>query len=154
MYSSYLVFSSSPVQPLDGPLYLCYILFASYMGRKSQPHDEQRDTQYKGLKLLKDCPVCQTAFQTTDIRIVDTYDNAHLLHLTCSECSHALLSIFAISQMGMSSVGMATDLSAFDAERVLNTEPIHEDEVLSFHTLLSKQTHHNKPIEHLFVIQE
>ena len=124
------------------------------MGRKSHAHDDQRDTQFKGLKLLKDCPVCQTAFQTTDIRIVDTYDNVHLLHLTCGTCAHALLSIFAVSQMGMSSVGMATDLSALDAERVLDTEPIHEDEVLSFHALLSKETQYDRSIEHLFVIQE
>jgi len=123
------------------------------MGRKIPAHDEQ-DTQFKGLKLLKDCPVCETTFQTTDIRIVDTYDNVHLLHLTCSSCSHALLSLFAISQAGMSSVGMATDLSALDAERVLDTEPIHEDEMLSFHALLSKEAVYKKPIEHLFVTQE
>ncbi|HBB37971.1 MAG: hypothetical protein UV82_C0006G0020 [Candidatus Magasanikbacteria bacterium GW2011_GWD2_43_18] len=123
------------------------------MGRKSQAHDE-RDTQFQGLKLLKDCPLCQTTFQTTDIRIVDTYDNVHLLHLTCGECAHAILSLFAVSQMGMTSVGMATDLSALDAERVLDTEPIHEDEILSFHTLLSRESLYKKPIEHLFVIQE
>jgi len=48
---------------------------------------------------------------------------------------------------------MATDLSALDAERVLDTEPIDEDEVLSFHAFLSKQTYADSPIEHLFVTQ-
>jgi hypothetical protein len=51
----------------------------------------------------------------------------------------------------MSSVGMATDLSATDAERVLDTDPIHEDELLSFHAFLAGKSEVKRQIEDLFV---
>ncbi len=123
------------------------------MGLFSHEHDESESPQLSGMKLLKDCPSCQTNFQQTDIRVVDTYHNVHLLHVTCSSCTHAILSLFAVSQLGMSSVGMATDLSAADAERVLGSVPIHEDEVLAFHSFLEGTYTKASRIEDLFITQ-
>ncbi len=123
------------------------------MGLFSHEQDGSELPQTSGLKLLKDCPVCQTNFQQTDIRVVDTHHNVHLLHVTCNSCTHAILSLFAISQLGMSSVGMATDLSAADAERVLGSAPIHEDELLAFHAFLEGMSPQAKRIEDLFITQ-
>lgn len=125
--------------------------FLICMANQPRVPDDQRDTQSQGLKILKECPMCEHSFQSTDVRVVNTYRNVHLLHLTCQSCAHAILSLFAISQTGMSSVGMATDLSAGDATRLLDTEPIGEDEVLLFHTLLSKQGNAHGAFEHLFI---
>ncbi len=123
------------------------------MGKHLPKPDESTSPQHSGMQLLKDCPVCQTNFQQSDVRIVDTYDNVHLLHVTCSSCTHAILSLFAVSQFGMSSVGMATDLSAKDAERILDSAPIHEDELLSFHALLEGRYGETNRIEDLFMTQ-
>ena len=123
------------------------------MGLFSHEHDGSESPQMSGLKLLKDCPVCQTNFQQNDVHVVETYNNVHLLHVTCSSCTHAILSLFAISQLGMSSVGMATDLSAIDAERVLGSAPIHEDELLAFHAFLTGEHEEARRIEDLFVTQ-
>lgn len=55
----------------------------------------------------------------------------------------------------MSSVGIATDLSVADATRVLGSAPIHEDEVLAFHGVLSGAHETGaSSIEHLFVTQQ
>lgn len=121
------------------------------MGLFSHDSEGTESPQMSGLKLLKDCPVCQTNFEQTDIRVVETHHNVHLLHITCSSCTHAILSLFAISQLGMSSLGMATDLSASDAERVLAAAPIHEDEVLMFHRFLSGKHTEARGIEDLLV---
>lgn len=121
------------------------------MGHTSPGHDEQHDIHSRGLKLLKDCPVCQRAFESTDVRVVDTSDNVHLLHLTCQSCDHALLSLFTISHAGMSSVGMATDLSHTDADRLLGSAPISEEEMLSLHTLLFGDTYQHRQVEDLFI---
>ena len=115
---------------------------------------ESMSPLHNGLQLLKDCPMCKTNFTQTDIQVLDTYNNVHLLHVTCSTCTHAMLSLFAISQLGVSSVGMATDLSAADAERVLGSTPIHEDEILSFHAFLGGTHKNKKRIEDLFVTKE
>ena len=123
------------------------------MGLFSHEHKGSESPQLGGLKLLKDCPVCQTNFQQADVCVVDTYNTVHLLHVTCSSCTHAILSLFAISELGMSSVGMATDLSAADAERVLGSAPIHEDELLAFHAFLEGTPTEATRIEDLFITQ-
>ncbi|PIR03240.1 MAG: hypothetical protein COV60_01335 [Candidatus Magasanikbacteria bacterium CG11_big_fil_rev_8_21_14_0_20_43_7] len=117
--------------------------------------DEQEGNtspEYKGLQLLKHCPACKATFQQTDIHVVETYQNVHLLHVTCNACTHAILSLFTISQFGMGSVGMATDLSAADADRVIGTTPIHEDELFAFHTFLTGTQKKAHRIEDLFVM--
>lgn len=121
------------------------------MGIHSHDQDDHMRPETSGLRLLKDCPVCQTNFQQSDIRVIDTYQNVHVLHLTCSGCAHAIISVCTVSSFGMSSVGMATDLSAIDAERVLDTDPIHEDELLSFHAFLAGKSGEKRQIEDLFV---
>lgn len=123
------------------------------MGLLSHEHGEFESPQRSGLKLLKDCPVCQTNFQQSDIRVIATCSSVHLLHVTCGSCTHAVLSLFTISQLGMSSVGMATDLSAADAERVLGSAPIHEDELLAFHAYLKGTHSASERIEDLFITQ-
>ncbi len=121
------------------------------MGIHSHDQDDSIMPQTSGLRLLKDCPVCQTNFQQSDIRVIDTYQNIHVLHVTCSSCIHSILSVCTVSPFGMSSVGMATDLSAIDAERILDTDPIHEDELLSFHAFLAGKSGEKRQIEDLFV---
>lgn len=121
------------------------------MNNHSHKHPGSVSPQNSGIQLLKDCPMCRTNFQQTDVRIVDTYNNVHLLHVTCSSCTYAILSLFAISQFGLSSVGMATDLSATDAERVLDSNPIDEDEILLFHSLIEGKYKGVGRFEELFV---
>lgn len=62
----------------------------------------------------------------------------HLLHLTCTYCNNAMLALIVVSKMGMSSVGMLTDLSAPDAQRLYRHAPLSEDTVLNFHDYLKK----------------
>lgn len=43
------------------------------------------------------------------------------------------------SSMGVSSVGMVTDLTADDVAKISRKQSISEDELLSFHSLLTRQ---------------
>lgn len=50
-----------------------------------------------------------------------------------------LVAVLAASTIGVSSVGMLTDLTADDILRTHEVNPISEDDVLDFHKLISRQ---------------
>ncbi len=63
-------------------------------------------------------------------------DTVHLIHITCADCKNAVMAVVTVSALGMSSVGLYTDLSAADAAVFANAEPITDDDVLAWHEAL------------------
>lgn len=99
---------------------------------KSRPIQE-------GLKMMAECPLCKQAYSEKEARVIEEKNSAHLVHITCPHCHHSILALIIVSQVGMSSVGMITDLGMDDARRLKNLGPITEDELLNFHSLLQKE---------------
>lgn len=91
-----------------------------------------------GLKLVRQCPLCQFGYNTDALSILEQKEGTNLLHITCPSCLHAVLVVVMVSPMGMSSIGVLTDLSRQDMTLLKQRLPINEDEVLDFHTYLSK----------------
>ncbi|PIZ94655.1 MAG: hypothetical protein COX81_02945 [Candidatus Magasanikbacteria bacterium CG_4_10_14_0_2_um_filter_37_12] len=96
----------------------------------------------EGLKLMRECPMCKNEYKIERFSVLDEYHGAHLVHIVCPKCANSILALVTISQFGMSSVGMATDLSAEDAKKIFQLDAITDDDVLDFHTMLKNiQTH-------------
>ncbi len=90
--------------------------------------------------VLRQCPLCGGAYQGSDIVAVEQTDEAELLHLTCGQCQGALLALMTQLPFGMSSIATTTDLSAEDAQRLLDRKPFSPDDVLSFHQFIKTYT--------------
>lgn len=60
----------------------------------------------------------------------------HVVHVRCTACSHSVLAVLLVSSSGVSSVGMVTDLSFEDANRLKQAESISADDVLRAHDFL------------------
>jgi hypothetical protein len=93
----------------------------------------------RALTLLRQCPICNTAYVAEMFRTIDENDGANLLHCTCSHCHQSVMALVMSSPTGVSSVGMVTDLTAEDVSRISRKSSISEDELLSFHSLLTRQ---------------
>jgi hypothetical protein len=93
----------------------------------------------RALTLMRQCPVCTTAYNKEMFRQIDQNDGAHLLHCTCQQCHQSVLALVMTSSVGVSSVGMVTDLTADDVTKISRKQSISEDELLSFHSLLTRQ---------------
>ena len=91
------------------------------------------------LKLMKQCPLCQGSYQAGEDNVVTKKTGAHLVHITCPHCQGSVLAVITISQMGLGSIGMITDLNAEDVKRLHGQTPISEDELLEFHGLLKNK---------------
>ncbi|MFZ2189176.1 MAG: hypothetical protein WA057_05030 [Candidatus Magasanikiibacteriota bacterium] len=96
---------------------------------KNNPIQEQ-------IKLLQQCPICKGQYDAKQAKVVEERGEANLIHITCPHCSNSILAVIVVSQIGMSSVGMMTDLGENDVKRLRNKNSISEDELLDFHSLL------------------
>jgi hypothetical protein len=90
------------------------------------------------LKLIKQCPVCKQEYNKEDLTVIEDSANSYLLHLDCSHCQQSLQVLVAITQLGMSAIALVTDLDAADVERIRKKSLLTEDDVLGFHTYISR----------------
>lgn len=87
-------------------------------------------------KLLAHCPLCQTAYPASEIRLLGERGTMRLFHCTCSTCGHAVLAVVLETSGSVSSVGLVTDLEVSDALRFQNAQAVSSDECIAFHQLL------------------
>ena len=65
-------------------------------------------------------------------------DESHLVYIKCRQCQSAVLALVSLTNLGVSSVGLVTDLSSDDVIKFKSAEPISCDEVIEAHQFLSK----------------
>tara|TARA_B100001964_G_C14196238_1_gene583516 strand:+ start:734 stop:1096 length:363 start_codon:yes stop_codon:yes gene_type:complete len=88
------------------------------------------------IKIIKECPTCGKGYPEAAINIIEDDSEAQLLHVTCEVCANAILVLIVVSDIGVSSVGMLTDLHVSDVVRFRQKTPLDEDDMLQFYSLL------------------
>ena len=63
-------------------------------------------------------------------------DRRTTLHLTCEYCGGKTLVSVAMTQFGMMSFGILTDLDQSEAKRLLQADPVSADHVIAAHQFL------------------
>lgn len=86
-----------------------------------------------GLKLISFCPLCETHYNPTEAQIVGESENSHMLHITCKKCQNAILACVLVSQGGVHSIGLVTDLNFEDVLKFRSAPDISVDDVLDMH---------------------
>ncbi|OGH66533.1 MAG: hypothetical protein A3B90_00830 [Candidatus Magasanikbacteria bacterium RIFCSPHIGHO2_02_FULL_41_13] len=109
------------------------------MEKKS--HTDKQKALFEQLKLMRNCPLCKSEYTHETLELVEEGTGTHLVHLTCVQCKNAMLALIVVSKLGMSSVGMLTDLNAPDAKRLYRKNAIAEESVLDFHDYLKTRSH-------------
>ena len=102
---------------------------------------DRRASQFsqESLRLISYCPVCDTSYNPMEARVIDERDGRHLMHIRCKKCAHSILALVLTSGMGVSSMGLLTDLTFDDVVRLRAAEPIVVDDVIALHHLLEQQ---------------
>lgn len=99
------------------------------MGREKSPN---LSDLVRSLRWLQHCRVCNAGYKSDRMRLIDQTPNGSVIHLTCPRCTHAALAFIGSTPGGgMGCLGMITDLSATDAERLRDHVEINEDELIS-----------------------
>lgn len=84
------------------------------------------------------CPICNTTYDYRRLKILAEREQHLLTYIDCGQCGGAILSILTVSPMGLTAMGLLTDLSS---DEVLDSDsrwPVTSDEVLEFHSQLDQ----------------
>ncbi|TSC56813.1 MAG: Uncharacterized protein G01um101418_214 [Parcubacteria group bacterium Gr01-1014_18] len=92
------------------------------------------DSLPEGIHSLSLCPICQSKYNPIGVRILEEREGSHLVYFTCRNCAGSVVSVVTHVGIGISSVGVLTDLSADEVVRYAHGEdPIALDDVLELH---------------------
>ncbi|MBD3311093.1 MAG: hypothetical protein GF349_01170 [Candidatus Magasanikbacteria bacterium] len=109
------------------------------MNKDNSQRDKKNDSDERGIKIIRECPLCNVEYEMQDMSVLKRNDHANLVHSTCPECNNSVLSVVLITETGLSSIGMVTDLSADDVIKFSKFGPVTEEELLDFHTFMRKK---------------
>lgn len=89
--------------------------------------------------LITHCPVCGLRYEPLEARVLEESQKSHLVYIKCRHCQSAILALLSASNLGISSIGLITDLSGDDVLKFKKAEAINCDDVIEVHELLGKE---------------
>jgi len=100
--------------------------------------DKFFDLFNESLKVVSSyCPVCKSKYNPVEAKILEERNDLHLIHIKCRNCSASILALVMIGSMGVSSVGMVTDLHSDEVLKFKSSQPINTDDLIDFHQVIS-----------------
>jgi hypothetical protein len=91
------------------------------------------------VKLISYCPLCGTSYTPRRTQVLGEKEDSHLMHIQCGNCSNAIIALVMISSVGVSSVGLVTDLNSDEVERFKVDSKVTTDDVIDMHHLLQNE---------------
>jgi len=85
------------------------------------------------------CPVCNFRFDPIEAKIIQEGQKAHLVYIKCQHCKSAVLALIIANNLGISSVGLVTDLSIEDVLRFKNAKAVTPDDVIELHQFINSK---------------
>jgi len=92
----------------------------------------------ENLKLVSYCPLCDSHYNLMEAKVLEERDDANLIYIRCRKCQSSILALVLNNPLGVSSVGLVTDLSADEVMKYRQVTDVTEDDVLETHELLQK----------------
>ena len=90
----------------------------------------------ENLKIISRCPVCNAKYNTTEIRVLDEKENSYLVYIQCRRCQSSVLAVILANQLGISSVGLVTDLIGEDVIKFKDQVGVTCDDAIYIHEQL------------------
>lgn len=94
------------------------------------PTKNQPDSWREALKFINRCPICDSVYDTKKAKLFAKQNKASLIHISCVKCAGNFIAMVVEMGHGLSSVGMVSDLSFSDAERLCQSKPIEINEMI------------------------
>jgi hypothetical protein len=90
------------------------------------------------LRVITACPICNARYHSGELRILEEKTDAQLVHVQCRKCRASVLAVVLANHLGVSSVGLVTDLSGDDVLKFRRQPTISIDDVLDLHCRLQE----------------
>ncbi|MBI2050843.1 MAG: hypothetical protein HYT31_03475 [Parcubacteria group bacterium] len=100
-----------------------------------EPNYQHSSSSLENLRLISYCPLCSTHYNPSEAKVLEEKSGAHLIHVSCQKCSSSIVAVILTGGIGVSSVGLITDLTGEDVLRFKNAKPVSSDDVLEAYEL-------------------
>lgn len=88
--------------------------------------------------MISFCPLCETNYNPMEARVLGEKEDGHLLHIRCKKCWNSILALVLVSNAGVSSVGLITDLTYDDVRKFSGRDTsVSTDDVIAVHQMLA-----------------
>ncbi len=91
------------------------------------------------LRLIRKCPVCNTAYQQSMIQVLDESEFGVLTYATCNRCGANLLAKFASLPQGVVGNAILTDLKPQEVMDFASNDSVSDNDVLDIQYMISKK---------------
>lgn len=87
----------------------------------------------ESLRLISYCPICNTHYNPLSAQILEEREDAHLIHVECRKCGSSIVALVLTGGLGISSVGLVTDLTGEEVLKFRRRESVRVDDVIDVH---------------------
>ena len=88
---------------------------------------------FEHLRVISTCPICSARYHSAELKILEERQEAQLVYIQCRKCRSSVLAVVLANQLGVSSVGLVTDLSGDDVLKFRRQPVVSGDDVLDLH---------------------
>ena len=92
----------------------------------------------ENLRIISYCPLCNNHYNPQEANLLEEVDGAHLIHVSCNKCSSSIVAVIIAGGLGVSSIGLITDLTADDVMFFKASSPVSEDDVINAYEIAQK----------------
>src|SRR3989338_8246417 len=87
----------------------------------------------ENLRLVAFCPLCNAQYQPNQASILEQKYDANLIYVECDQCGASIIALVVMGLMGISSIGLVTDLTERDIRRFQYAPAMSSDDILDLH---------------------
>ena len=88
------------------------------------------------MRLIANCPFCLRQYDPLQAQLLGTEGTTHIWYVSCAVCRHALMVAVLVTDGGVNSVGIVTDLQAEELAKYQDMSPVSADDCLLLHASL------------------
>jgi len=90
----------------------------------------------QNLHIATKCPMCDSAYDQDDIKIIGKKNGTLSVYLNCKHCKSSIIVFVLMNQAGVTSVSVPTDITEEDFEKIRKNKAISYDDVLEMYKFL------------------
>ncbi len=91
------------------------------------------------IKIVSHCPICNYNYDPMEAKILEESEGAELIYIKCKNCQSAIVALISINQLGITSVGLITDLDSSEVSQFKEMRGISANDVLEVYEALAKE---------------
>lgn len=103
--------------------------------------NQKGSDQSGNVRWVSACPLCGAEYLPEEARIVSEKEGAFLIHTNCKKCGSSVVATLIANQMGVSSVGLVTDLTYEDVVKFKDGAEVSTDDLLALYQALESGDH-------------